>query len=211
MKRGVVFDSEEAIETGFHAYDQEARTPGFTDLRKGNPYLLIHQAFAKWYTQVLPKIGEVLAIEWHFEDLPIYEDSERVILGSGTVDFVESGAITDWKTASKTWKWDAWEKKRWGIQPSMYVPAWERHSGERLPFVWWVFVHGQDAVERYETTKGLEHDAWFAEQCKNYAEQAEAYQQGALREWMKNDGGWWCNDQWCGNWARCKGANGITY
>lgn len=147
-------------------------------------------------------------VEWAFKGLAIYEDDERVIQLNGTADLVEQVyGLCDWKTASR--KYEAWEKERWAIQPTVYTwaalqeglldperPAW--------PFTFYVFVNGKEVTVQELTVmrhRG-DHD-WLRQRVYDLAILIEA----DLPVWPKNDTHALCSPKFCGVWDSCKGAH----
>lgn len=203
MVGGDYLPVDELAQISIDAFAEIERTPGY-EATKWTPLaarVAIKEATRKWYEQVLPALrpagGEV-----HFSKLVLYEDSERIIQASGTIDYIDqNGSVIDWKTAGR--EYTPWEKERWAVQPTMYLWAAQQHGLPCERFEYVVMVHGKPKVQRLALRRSEGHFAWLKRQALQYAKQVEA----DLDTWVLNDQGWWCSRSWCSSWMDCKGAN----
>lgn len=195
--------------------------PGFKWVKSktaGTVHSYIERCLLAFYEQVLPTL-QPTHVEHHWGPLTIHEDDVRVIQLEGTIDYVD--AITgpaDWKTSGR--QWQAWEHKRWDIQPTVYSWAltqlaefrgleipWiseDRANAFSIPWSWHVmYMNGE--YEKIETTRGPEDWAWLKERCLVVAHMLEAN----LGAWFKNDTSALCSAKYCDSWDVCKGSHAI--
>lgn len=171
-----------------------------------------HACTLAWHELVLPTLSlDDCLTEWQFgkpEDgqalVTIVDTDERVIDLSGTVDYVDSGTILDWKTSSRG-PYVPWEQKRWAVQPTVYCFAHEQAFGVPAEFEF-VVMDGSD-VQRLPIQRGPEHYQWLGQQCNDLAKLIEM----ELPVWPTNDAHALCSAKWCPAWDTCKGATGITF
>lgn len=188
-------------------------------VKEGGARKFIDRAVGAFYEEVLPTL-DPLHVEARFGTaldgdraalggaLTFYEDDERVIQFTGTMDYVDrqSPSIKDWKSASN--KYEAWEYQRWAPQPTVYLwaaielglvdpdlPSWE--------FEYVVFIRGATVkVQRITVTRHRGDFDWMRAKCLEIARLREAQ----LPRWPLGDAGWWCSSKWCPAWDDCKGA-----
>ena len=146
-----------------------------------------------WREQVLPELKPV-AVEKNF-NLPLYEDDQRIITFSGTIDLVEEDRCWDWKFPGRDYSRNKWEYERWDVQSIAYSLA----TG--IPDFSYAIMHPK-GVGRMDLTRGEEHYEWFRQKVLALAKLVESQ----IGNYPLGDNGWWCSEKWCPNWARCKGA-----
>lgn len=185
---------------------------------------LILEATAKWRDQVMWRLDPISA-EQRFDKLVLWEDEERVIWASGTIDCVDTSGVLDWKTSSGSWlpaprvkleladgttKWSGGgagkrhEKEKWDIQSTLYTWAAQQLGYEVDLFRFIVLVHGKDDVEEVAVRRGPAHVEWVRRLAVRYARE---WERGTDHAWHASDAGWWCSANWCPVWqaGRCKG------
>lgn len=168
----------------------------------------------KWTPEHCWDVAEKALSTWRYEptldvrsefefDLLLWEDDERIVKLTGTMDLVEPGQrIADWKIGAGR-RYVPWELQRFAVQPSVYVWAWEQLSDERLPFEYVIFdtdeLQWQDPIRVRRRPK---NDEWLKHTCVTWAKMIEA----ELEQWPLVDTGWHCSPDWCSAWDTCKGA-----
>lgn len=198
-----------AIEVAQDEFSTLMATPDFRwiQLREGGARAFIEKALTRWYIDVLPRL-QPLHMELQFGPLTLYEDSERVIVVTGTIDYIDAVlGILDWKTANR--KYERWEYQRWAIQPTVYT--WAAHelgavsvgADGRIPFTFMVAMKKKD-VEIQEVAVTRHEGDW--EWLRRRALAAARLIEAELPQWPLNDNGWWCSSKWCPVWSACKGA-----
>lgn len=117
----------------------------------------------------------------------------------GTVDVVGSLYLVDWKTSGR--QYQAWEKQRWAIQPTMYAHAAERMGWLHYPvdFRYVVFDKGAKPPQVVQVQRGPEHAKFLTAQLWL------VYDQDWKRPWPLNDQHALCSPKWCPHWEECKG------
>ena len=161
-----------------------------------------------WIAEIMPAV-EPLDMEYTFH-VPLYEDDERVIALSGTMDCVAAdGIVWDWKTSSslRGYTSDAWEKRRWAVQPTVYLYAHSVEGGPGAELDQLTFRYAAiDYTGKTATLDIVRHDGhvrWLTDQTLRIARLIES----DVPTWPLNDAGWHCSPKWCDLWADCKGAH----
>lgn len=172
-------------------------------------YELADQAVRAWDRDIRPHVDS--AQTEHTFDVPLYRDAEREIRLTGTIDCVDQNyEVWDWKTAAR--KYDAWEKQRWAVQPTVYAYAVQAEHDQFFAesnyvladtiFRYGVMVH-DGTTQIIPVRRGHGHVQFLREQCLTAALLIES---GASR-WPLNDSGWWCHSTWCPKFDDCKGLS----
>lgn len=178
--------------------------------------LAIHGAIEVFYDELYHRI-QPLAVEKGFGPLVIYEDSERVIQITGTIDLFDLGfGAADYKTDGDGRKYrrgfggKAWELDRWAIQPKVYCEALRQmgylDNQGPWPFTYLVFdISKPTGVELVDPTVWVrpEDIDWLRQKTLAYAKLVE----GDVTPWPKQDNHALCSPAWCPNWDNCKGAD----
>lgn len=153
-----------------------------------------------WHREVYPTLPtEGLRLELQF-DVPFYEDDERVIDLSGTIDYFD-GTLRDWKTSGGM-PWLKWEHERWDLQPTIYTYASTLLGLTKGPVIPFEFVVlSAKGVDRITVNRRPADWDWLAERCLDAARMIEA----DLPAWVRNDAHALCSAKWCPAWSTCKG------
>ena len=180
-----------------------------------------HRMAERFATSTLPMLNP-WATEVPFGPIVIHQDEQRSIRITGSVDYIDKVlGIIDWKSAGR--EYVAWEKKRWAIQPTFYVPGMNRHwngkmrspfdgstyDGPLNTFTYAVYPDRLNPPEPQMLTveRTVDWDSWLVDQLKPIAEQLEATELKFLSEWPKRDQHALCSAKWCPNWSDCKGKH----
>lgn len=184
----------DAFDVALKTAEQIIAEPGF-EFKKWTPESLetqILQHLQTFFNEIVP-IAQPLAVEKPF-DLPLYEDSMRMIHIRGFIDYIDAElGVVDWKTSGQHYK--QWEKERYEKQPTVY--AWAENT-DAMRYV--VFVHGK-SPQTFEVKRNDGHIEWFKRQSLAAARLIEAN----LSIWPMVDSGWHCSPKWCDAWATCRG------
>ena len=140
-----------------------------------------------------------LEVEWNFTK-KFYEDNERIIYLSGTVDLVDQRlGLIDWKT-SGSGAYDTWEYDRWAVQPTVYTWAWHGTEITQHPFTYCV-MH-KDGIQQFTVWRSQADWGWLTQRVVQYARMIELN----LSEWPMHDDHALCSAKWCPAWSQCKGG-----
>lgn len=140
-----------------------------------------------------------LEVEWTFKK-KFYEDDERIIYLSGTVDLVDKRlGLIDWKT-SGSGTYDTWEYDRWAVQPTVYT--WARHGSETAQHPFTYCVMHRDGVQQFTVWRSPSDWQWLTQRAIAFAKLIELN----LSEWPMHDDHALCSAKWCPAWSSCKGA-----
>lgn len=209
----------ELVSVAHRHWEELQEAPNFQRVkykRAGSAEEFIRNAVTVWHTHVMPHMRPI-AIEHSFNDVLLYEDDERTIYLSGTIDLVdERWGCVDWKTSGDERRYaegfggQAWEKKRWAIQPTVYTYA-AAHLGlipeaRMHPFTYFVFVRqaqNQASLQELRVERHAGDWEWLKQKTLGLALLWEA----DLPEWPKNDNHALCSETWCPAWSQCKGSN----
>ena len=165
----------------WNSYDQESATV------EGLSRIL------SWYNEVYEELVPK-KVEWNFNKL-FFEDDERIVYLSGTVDLVEENMLWDWKFPSRDYTRDRWQYDRWDVQSMAYCYALG------IPNFSYTIMHPK-GVSTMQFERNEQHYEWLRNKvsalCRLLETQTGPYPLG--------DNGWWCSEKWCENFARCKGA-----
>ena len=152
---------------------------------------------AVWYQEVFPYLNPV-GVERSFEFV-LYEDEVRRISLYGTRDLDESDLTWDWKTGRHA---PPWEIRRNDLQSMVYTLARAHERGDLespQPFRFCYLAHGE--VEVIDVTRTPQDWAALVPLCNSLADLIEA----KVPSWPLRYDGWKCSDDWCPNWANCRG------
>ncbi len=169
----------------------------------------IENGYRQWATFVWPTLGAASWVEEQFKFL-FYEDDDRRIFLSGTVDYGEyRSALRDWKLTGNRDKYgrEAWKLKRFGIQPTVYAAA-AYELGLFLPtddvkFIFTAMPTTGIGVQLVDCIRTPQHIDWLRRQCLSIARQIE---RGTEDTWPLRDQSALCSPEWCTAWDTCKGA-----
>lgn len=173
--------------------------------RKDTALQYVQTCFDTWWADVRPLLGEPLGIE-HTFNVVLWEDDDYVVRLSGTMDFVDDlSIIWDWKSAGDADKYgrNAWEHKRWSIQPTVYTYAWWVETGEVVPFTFAACLKGptRRPAQFVTVTRDETHWDWLGQQIRPIIDLWEA----DLKAWPLRDQHVLCSPKWCPAWDTCKG------
>jgi|GEM_PF-2321777 len=156
-------------------------------------------------------LGHVVDVEWSFEflldEFVIGGDMEVRVHGKGTVDAVVdtmSHPLWDWKTAAR--KYNAAEKQKQAVQPTMYAAAAVALGKATWPvtFNYGVMVRDGKAAQIVSVTRTERHLQWLRQIIRPLVR--TAIYQGTDETWHKNDTHYLCSETWCSYWSVCKGS-----
>lgn len=153
-----------------------------------------------WCEDIHPQLPYVDHIEHKFE-IPL---GDRIWM-RGAIDAIdEYGHVWDWKTAGRPY--EAWEKERFAIQPTVYTAA-VAQMGEYEPRDAWEFSYavmlkgGKASTQVVTVRRTQAHWDWLAAQCASIVQLIEA----DLTVWPLRDQHALCSPKWCKAWDKCKG------
>ncbi len=168
----------------------------------------INNVMRTWYNEVRPWLTPE-EMEVTFGPLKLYEDAERVIEMTGTIDYVDAQyGLLDWKTSGRPY--EKWEKARWDLQSTTY--AWAARElgiyelADVYPFEFIVLYEHRADEAKLQRVPVFRHEGdfnWLRERAKDVALLIEA----ELPSWPKNDNHALCSPSWCPVWSQCKGKN----
>ena len=165
----------------WNSYDQESATV------EGLSRIL------SWYNEVYEELVPK-KVEWNFNKL-FFEDDERIVYLSGTVDLVEEDRIWDWKFPKRDYSRDKWQYDRWDVQSMAYCWA----TG--IPNFSYAVMHSK-GVGRMDLVRDESHTDWLRAKVLRLCQLLES----DSRAMALGDNGWWCSEKWCDYFAQCKGA-----
>lgn len=194
-------DEDEAFFAGGEMFDSLLPSILWTSYTEQTALDYYRHAYDRFLELVVPALGASQQCEVEFE-FPLYEDDDRVIVGTGTIDCVDSQhGLLDWKTGKR--KYSQNEKQRSSVQASMYTLA--AHTlgfGDHTQFTFVVFPLGARDVQ-WVTVQRAPSDWRFLEKVAlQYCQMVERQ----LDAWPMNDNGWHCSERWCQAYDRCKAA-----
>jgi hypothetical protein len=190
-------------------FDEMSEVEGFQWVKAKSPATVhrrIKTCLATWYDRILPELHPSAA-ELSWGPLVVYEDEQRIIELTGTIDYIDAvEGPADWKTSGR--EWIKWEHDRWDIQPTVYtwalaVMLGDPHgAGRTWPFTFHVMYTdgGYDKIVVYRHAGDW---TWLKERVLVVAKMIEA----ELPEWPLNDNHALCSPTWCPAWATCKGRH----
>jgi len=223
--------------TGLHAYAEcrllgEDRAASMAaalnalDIEFGQPHRIVQKSevqvydwlpsqCAAWERDILPQVGEVVAVEHNFNlSLGyIYDDAIDMepdfvpweIRLSGQIDCVTTDTVWDWKTWGR--EKPAWEQQRWAVQPTVYSFAATREFGFTYPvnfkFGAIIKAKANPKPQIIPVTRTDLHEQWLFDQLRGITRQA--LKLGFEDEWTKRDQSALCSADWCVFWDTCKG------
>ena len=151
------------------------------------------EKLANWHEEVFPHVQPVM-VE-HTFDVPLIEDSERVVRMTGTIDLVEEDRLWDWKFPGRDYSRDKWQYERWDVQSIAYCYAMG------IPNFSYAVMHPK-GVGRMDLVRDQSHYDWLRIKVLALCRLLETQ----MGPFPLGDNGWWCSNKWCENFARCKGA-----
>ncbi len=163
----------------------------------------------RFHDGVYPHL-EPIATEVGFGPLELpHKHNGWTVRIQGSIDYVDKRmGLVDWKTASRTYQ--AWEKRRWAIQPTVYLAAQALTDGAWAfvpdKFTYVVFPDTKKAADRVQSitvTRSEGQMKWLAAQVATIAETAAAL--GFDRPWPTRDQHALCSPTWCPSWDGCRG------
>ena len=196
---------EDAIAASLRAWDEIE--PGITHWIQNTPQgarNLVAMCTAGWYHDILPRliIDQSSRVEQRFRVLLSEGFTERIYL-AGTLDYIDSRGIWDWKTANRDYK--QWEYQRWGVQPTAYA-----HGAVKSGWLTYPVRFNFAVMKKLKTKFGAEVVAtqrhgtevnWLREMVHR------ALRSSGSEAWDMRDEGWWCSAKWCPFWDTCKGKH----
>ena len=150
-----------------------------------------------WCAEVFPYLNPV-GVERSFEFV-LYEDEARRISLYGTRDLDEADLTWDWKTGQHDREYLI---RRNDLQSMIYTLARAHERGDLespQPFRYCYLTDGE--VEIIDVTRTSQDWAALVPMCNSIADLVE----GKLPSWPLRYDGWKCSDDWCPNWANCRG------
>jgi hypothetical protein len=150
-----------------------------------------------WHQEVFPYLNPV-GVERSFEFV-LFEDEARRITLTGTRDLDEADLTWDWKTGRHA---PPWEVRRNDLQSMIYTLARAHECGDLespQPFRFCYLANAE--VEIIDVTRTPQDWAALVPLCNSIADTIEA----KLPSWPLRYDGWKCSDDWCPNWANCRG------
>jgi hypothetical protein len=171
-------------------WNKEATTPE-TTIPMGETMVNV------WYQEVFPYLAPV-GVEQYFEFV-LFEDEARRITLTGTRDLDESDLTWDWKTGQHDREYLI---RRNDLQSMIYTLARAHECGDLespQPFRFCYLANAE--VEIIDVTRTPQDWAALVPLCNSIADTIEA----KLPSWPLRYDGWKCSDDWCPNWANCRG------
>lgn len=175
-----------------------------------------HRVASRFADHVLEWL-DPFATEVAFGPIVLHEDDERVIQLTGTIDYIDRTlGMVDWKTASRAY--EAWEKQRWAIQPTVYAEGLatlhaqglvspfhgDTYGGPLSDWHYCVFPdRAQSAPQWVRVQRPTQWNPWLVEQLLPIARQLESQ----TAPWVARDQHALCSPKWCPLWATCKGKH----
>lgn len=166
----------------------------------------VTRVFIAWVNNIYPQLPDMLAVEHPF-DVSLHEDDDLVIRLKGTMDFLGTGedgkpCVWDWKTANRPY--DAWEKERWAIQPTVYCHALAQEYGDdEYEFTFAVSIKRDGSSQVITVKRNAGHSEWLRRQVLSLAHVIKA----DLPIWPLRDQHALCSDKWCPVYQSCKGSH----
>lgn len=173
----------------------------------------------RFHADVYPHLDPI-ATEVGFGPVEIGSHDGWRVSAHGSVDYIDRVlGLVDWKSASRTYK--PWEKRRWAIQPTVYLAAGNVLAalGGHTPwdvmgvaftdtFHYCVFpdtTKPADRIQLIEVTRAESQLGWLVEQAVSIGRMIAAL--GFDAPWPMRDQHALCSEKWCPSWAGCKGAH----
>ncbi len=154
--------------------------------------------FEAWYWEVLPNLEVPTSVEGPFRVL-LDEDEERRIWLTGTMDWVQSDRIIDWKNPSRPYA--RWEKQRWDNQSTVYSYAVASETGDWSPKKFDLCMLCNGNVHWVHITRDEADWAALRDKCRALADLVAA----PLKVWPQAWNSWYCSPKWCTAWDTCRG------
>lgn len=200
--RGEVEEFDDALQVALERFEEIEAHPTFTWAKYSHRVAenLINVFLNHWWG--IRYQFDPAEIEYTFNE-KFYEDEERIIRVSGTIDLVDHHlGLVDWKTSGRG-PYEKWEYERWAIQPTVYSWAYaQTHDVEdQIPFSYAV-MH-KSGVQQFTVWRSPKDWGWLERVLVNHAIMLEA----ELPQWTLNDAHALCSAKWCPAWADCKGAH----
>ena len=154
-----------------------------------------------YYQELAPGLRPV-ECELNFT-VPLWEDDERVIDLTGTIDLIDGRlGIADFKTSGGG-KYQEWQYHRWAVQPTAYTYACHELGMRDISHQFTYLVMSKDGVQQFTVERDPGWWRWLKDQAVRLARLAEA----DLERWPTNDTHALCSDKWCPAWSQCKGQH----
>lgn len=210
---GMALDCDATVEVFERAYREIAELPTFRRVKwttDRGPLQFGAVCVRNWWNEVLPTLPPDSHLEMGF-DLPLYEDDQRVIRATGTIDHCHPdhpdllAPMRDWKTSGRG-EYTEWEYRRWAIQPTVYTWAGVEMGvldPDRPVHDFEYVVLGGHGVQRFTVQRHAGDWDWMKRKALALCELIEA----DLKHWPLNDAHALCSEKWCGAWSECKGAS----
>jgi hypothetical protein len=166
----------------------------------------VQRVFWSWANEILPQLPDTIAIEHKFDEV-LYENDSLQVRLQGAIDFIGEDyngnpCVWDWKTANRPY--EAWEKERWAIQPTVYTYALSKmYGGDNYEFTYAICLKSRQDTQLVTVTRHSGHWDWMREQIASVVHLVQA----DLPRWPLRDQSALCSPKWCSNWDNCKGAH----
>src|SRR3990167_1393244 len=158
----------------------------------------------------IPTVAQGAELEKRFL-VPLFEDADRSVELSGTIDYLGPTSLyartKDWKTSSRG-EYGRWEKQRWDVQSTCYTLALNRLGIIDQPSIPFEFVvMHDDGVQRLVVQRDARDWSWLQDKVMSLCLLIEA----DVPTWPKQDNHALCGPKWCAAWESCKGSHGIEF
>jgi hypothetical protein len=167
----------------------------------------------RFYNYVLPHLNPV-ATEVGFGPVTLgVSASGWTVRVQGSIDCVDYElGLVDWKSASRVYT--PWEKRRWSVQPTVYLAAAQAEgltleTDGGIPDVFHYVVmpdvppENRDWIQLIQVTRAGTQREWLVDQVADIATLVE--RMGFDVAWPKRDQHALCSEKWCPYWSGCKG------
>lgn len=213
---GEYAEMNDVRDTAHDEFTRISQLPEFAwkKYNEGQARRLIDACIDEFYASGLSERLDPIAVELPFGPITVYEDDQRVVRITGTVDLVDRRmGAADYKTAGDARKYkggfggDAWQLARWAIQPTVYSAALVAEGfldpDGPWDFTYLAFGLGVPAELLELTVQRTVGDLqWLNLKALGWAKLVEA----DLDEWPRNDNHALCSPKWCPAWDLCKGT-----
>ena len=162
-----------------------------------------------WARDIYPYVPQDGQTEYKFEAFIARVANARFeyeLWFEGTMDYVHSSGIWDWKTAAR--KYSEYEKQAQNIQSAVYATA-ATHLGlteYTVNFNFGVMIRNASSTGQVvNVTRTKQHEDWIVDQTSSVVNAVMALQGLPQERWIMNDQHHLCSERWCPVWSKCKG------
>lgn len=207
----------EAIMLAFEAFNAIAAGEGFV-WDKVKTHATAHRDIQgcvdTWLERVYPTLGSPLGIEEHFRllfmELELADGTPVQVYLAGTMDYIDELAVHDWKTTGNLSLYSlnyndggkGLEKKRWGIQPTVY--GWAAHvlgyMDVPVPFTYHALSRGAHP-DYLSLTVERGPDDW--QRLRALVRNAVSQHFSNLERWPMSNASFLCSATYCDAWRTC--------